>query len=177
MAIALRPWRRADIEPLAQLAGDPDVSRFMSSRFPHPYRLEDAKQQVEFCLGYTGRDQFFAVTEGGRLCGGANLGYFDGQRPGACGIGYWLGKPFWGRGLGSQVAELLCQRAFSDSEISCIEAYVVCENLGSIRILEHCGFTRFAVLPNASQRDGVQRDVARYRLRRTQGPNVETFSI
>ena len=166
LAIALRPWRRADIEPLAQLAGDPEVSRFMSSRFPRPYRLEDARRQVEFCLGYTGRDQFFAVTERGRVCGGANLGYFDGQRPGVCGIGYWLGRPFWGRGLGTQVVKLLCQRAFSDGQISYVEADVVCENLGSIRILERCGFTRFAVLPNAWQRDGVQYDVARYALRK-----------
>lgn len=176
MAIALRPWRRADIEPLAQLAGDPDVSRFMSSRFPHPYRLEDAKQQVEFCLGYTGRDQFFAVTEGGRLCGGANLGYYD-DRARRLRHRLLAWQALLGPGPRVPGGELLCQRAFSDSEISCIEAYVVCENLGSIRILEHCGFTRFAVLPNASQRDGVQRDVARYRLRRTQGPNVETFSI
>ena len=51
-------------------------------------------------------------------------------------IGYWLGRPFWGRGVAS--------RALVDfvSQIPRrpLHAYVAKSNVASIRVLEKCGF-------------------------------------
>ena len=51
-------------------------------------------------------------------------------------VGYWIGREFWGRGfataaLGQLVAEIADRPLF---------AHVAVHNVGSIRVLEKCGF-------------------------------------
>jgi len=59
------------------------------------------------------------------------------ERDGIRQVGYWIGKAFWGRGLATRaVTELL-----SDLEERPLYAYVAKHNLGSLRVLEKCGFT------------------------------------
>jgi RimJ/RimL family protein N-acetyltransferase len=53
-------------------------------------------------------------------------------------VGYWVGKEFWGKGLATQaLAELVGELA-----VRPLYAYVAKTNLGSIRVLEKCGFVR-----------------------------------
>jgi RimJ/RimL family protein N-acetyltransferase len=52
-------------------------------------------------------------------------------------IGYWIGREFWGKGLATKaLAELLTEVTERP-----LHAYVATSNLGSIRVLEKCGFT------------------------------------
>lgn len=52
-------------------------------------------------------------------------------------VGYWIGREFWGKGLATQaLAELLTEVTERP-----LHAYVATSNLGSIRVLEKCGFT------------------------------------
>lgn len=51
-------------------------------------------------------------------------------------VGYWIGKPFWGRGIAT-----LALRAFLEEvETRPLHARVARHNAGSIRVLEKCGF-------------------------------------
>jgi len=53
-------------------------------------------------------------------------------------VGYWLGKEFWGKGLATKaLAELL-----DELTVRPIYAYAATTNIGSIRVLENCGFVR-----------------------------------
>ena len=53
-------------------------------------------------------------------------------------VGYWLGKEFWGQGLATRaLAELI-----DDLGTRPLHAYVAKTNIGSIRVLEKCGFVR-----------------------------------
>ena len=53
-------------------------------------------------------------------------------------VGYWLGKAFWGKGLATQaLAELIDEMGTRP-----LHAYVAKTNIGSIRVLEKCGFVR-----------------------------------
>jgi RimJ/RimL family protein N-acetyltransferase len=51
-------------------------------------------------------------------------------------VGYWIGKPYWGRGIATgaltSFLEVVQERP--------LHAYVAAHNLGSIRVLEKCGF-------------------------------------
>ncbi len=50
-------------------------------------------------------------------------------------IGYWIGRAFWGRGIATRaLAEFV--RGFERP----LWAYVATANLGSVRVLEKCGF-------------------------------------
>jgi RimJ/RimL family protein N-acetyltransferase len=65
-----------------------------------------------------------------------NIGSFE--RDGRRLVGYWLGREFWGRGLATRaLAELL-----EELSVRPIYAEVATANIGSIRVLEKCGFTR-----------------------------------
>jgi RimJ/RimL family protein N-acetyltransferase len=52
-------------------------------------------------------------------------------------VGYWIGREFWGKGLAtSALAELLAEETARP-----LHAYVATSNVGSMRVLEKCGFT------------------------------------
>ena len=73
------------------------------------------------------------------------------ERSGRRLVGYWLGRPMWGKGIAT--------RALSDFvgtlESRPLYAHVAKRNKGSIRVLEKCGFTRYgedrAVSPGAGE--------------------------
>jgi RimJ/RimL family protein N-acetyltransferase len=68
----------------------------------------------------------------GRVAGNIGCWEQDGRRL----VGYWLGREFWGRGLATQaLAELLEEVAARP-----LYAWVASSNIGSIRVLEKCGF-------------------------------------
>jgi RimJ/RimL family protein N-acetyltransferase len=55
-------------------------------------------------------------------------------------VGYWIGREFWGRGIATRaLAEFLAQLPERP-----LHALVAPHNVGSIRVLEKCGFVRIA---------------------------------
>ena len=53
-------------------------------------------------------------------------------------LGYWIGREYWGRGVATQALALLV----GEVSIRPLYAHVVEHNVGSIRVLEKCGFRR-----------------------------------
>jgi RimJ/RimL family protein N-acetyltransferase len=53
-------------------------------------------------------------------------------------VGYWIGREHWGRGIATEALEALVQLL----EVRPLVAHVAVTNVGSIRVLEKCGFTR-----------------------------------
>jgi RimJ/RimL family protein N-acetyltransferase len=65
-----------------------------------------------------------------------NVGSWIG--PGVRLVGYWIGREHWGRGVATAAL-----RAFLEEDRSRpLHALVATQNLGSIRVLEKCGFER-----------------------------------
>ena len=70
----------------------------------------------------------------GQVAGNIGSWEHDGRRL----VGYWLGREFWGKGLATKaLAELV-----DELDRRPIYAYVAKTNVGSIRVLEKCGFVR-----------------------------------
>ncbi len=53
-------------------------------------------------------------------------------------VGYWLGRPFWGRGVGTRALRLFLQR----ERVRPLYADPSAANTASVRLLERCGFER-----------------------------------
>lgn len=53
-------------------------------------------------------------------------------------LGYWVGREFWGRGVATQALALMVDEV----SVRPLYAHVVTHNVGSIRVLEKCGFRR-----------------------------------
>jgi len=64
-------------------------------------------------------------------------------------VGYWIGRPFWGRGYATAALRLILDEVPERPLI----AHVAIENIGSRRVLEHCGFV---VVGEADADDGVR---------------------
>jgi RimJ/RimL family protein N-acetyltransferase len=56
----------------------------------------------------------------------------DGQRL----VGYWVGREFWGKGLATRALAEFVEEVTARP----LHAWVATSNLGSIRVLEKCGF-------------------------------------
>ena len=72
------------------------------------------------------------IVDGGAVAGNINCWEQDGRRF----VGYWIGREFWGRGLATMaLAELAAEIPERP-----LHAWVAASNVGSIRVLEKCGF-------------------------------------
>ena len=74
-----------------------------------------------------------AVEVSGKLAGNVVSWQHDGERD----VGYWIGREHWGRGIATAaLSTLLVELPHRP-----LSAHVAAHNLGSIRVLEKCGFT------------------------------------
>jgi len=141
--VTLREWRENDASALFALAKVPMVGE--SAGFP-PHRDEAESLRVIreiFC-----KPETYAIisTEDGSLLGCINLfprhkgeSVYEAEE---VELGYWLGCPFWGRGLMAEAITLLCSRCFNSSKYKCV-VVVGCakeQNIRSCRVLEKAGF-------------------------------------
>lgn len=60
------------------------------------------------------------------------------ERDGRRLVGYWIGREYWGRGVGTQALAALLRLV----DTRPLFAYAAEQNLASIRVLEKCGFVR-----------------------------------
>jgi RimJ/RimL family protein N-acetyltransferase len=94
--LRLRTPRPSDAAAIAQWANDPDVAR-MTTGIPHPYSRDQAEAFIDRATDLDpAREALFALEAPGE--GVVGLLGFHPNDEGATEIGYWLGRPFWGRG-------------------------------------------------------------------------------
>jgi RimJ/RimL family protein N-acetyltransferase len=56
-------------------------------------------------------------------------------------VGYWIGSDFWGQGIATRALAEFLEQVVTERPL---HALVAPHNLGSIRVLEKCGFVRVA---------------------------------
>ena len=69
-------------------------------------------------------------------------------------IGYWLGEPFWGRGIATLAVRAVTAHAFDTHDLTRVFACVFEWNPASARVLEKAGYTREATLRKSVFKDG-----------------------
>ena len=98
--LTLRALSLADAPRLARLANDFEVVK-TTGGMPFPYTEENARASVRRAeAADPEREQFFAID----LAGEGPIGTIAFYATGEVGpeVGYWLGRPHWGLGLGSE---------------------------------------------------------------------------
>lgn len=55
-------------------------------------------------------------------------------------IGYWLGQPYWGRGIASEAVAAMTRYAFEHFDVARVFALVFEWNPASARVLEKAGY-------------------------------------
>jgi ribosomal-protein-alanine N-acetyltransferase len=159
----LRPWRLADVPSLVKYANNPNVARQLRDRFPHPYTAADGRQFIQ-SLAQARPTTTFAIAVGGEAVGGTGFAPGADVERYSAEVGYWLGEPYWGRGITAEAVTLLSGYAFTTCNMLRLFALPFADNAQSIRVLEKAGYTREAILRASSVKHGVTRDQALYAL-------------
>jgi RimJ/RimL family protein N-acetyltransferase len=77
-------------------------------------------------------------------------------------IAYFIGEPFWNKGIVTKAVNLLTEWGFNNLDIVRIHTGVYDYNLASQRVLEKCGFIKEAVFKLAIYKNDRLYDEIRY---------------
>ncbi|MFN3559783.1 MAG: GNAT family N-acetyltransferase [Brevundimonas sp.] len=136
--LALRAPQAQDVTRLAVLANDAAIAR-MTLRMPHPFSNEDAES---FVLTVAGQDPARARTflieheDHGPV---GVIGLFEDGDVGPE-VGYWIGRPYWGRGYATEALEAGVAWASRKWSRRALVAGHFSDNPASGRVLEKAGF-------------------------------------
>ena len=162
--LLLRPGFPEDAAALAAAIADEAIVRNLAT-VPWPYRMRDAEAFLA-----KPRDPLlpsfliFERTDGApRLVGSCGLG----RRPsGAVELGYWIARPFWGRGFATEAGRALVDIARALG-LGQLEASHFIDNPASARVLDKLGFeTTGLIAPrmNCARREEVPARLMRLQL-------------
>lgn len=139
--LRLRPPTAGDAPALAALAGDWEVAR-STAFLPHPYAEADARDFIAAAAARRAacREAIFVLE---RRAEGDVIGAVGVATEGSGGeIGYWIGRPFWGRGYATEAVSGVLGLAFDGLGVERVAAAVMADNAASARVLEKAGFAR-----------------------------------
>jgi RimJ/RimL family protein N-acetyltransferase len=141
--ISLSEFCSSDKDTLIAYLNDRDIYD-RTLRIPFPYTAAHADEWLALYAKTSeaqGRPVNWAIRSADdALIGGCGFDGFQVGRSHRSEIGYWLAKPFWGRGMMTAVVQLVCQHAFKEFGLVKITAHVFSHNPASARVLEKCGF-------------------------------------
>ena len=153
----LRPVRSGDEVTITRYAGNPKVWRNMPDAFPHPYSLADGERWVGSCEADDPPLQFAIVVER-EVVGVIGLIPGDDVYRRSMEIGYWLGEPYWNRGLATEALRGFTAHTFETFDLDRLWAGVFAWNAASVRVLEKAGYEFEGRHRNAIFKDGEVTD-------------------
>ena len=137
--VALRPLEQDDAPRVQLLAGEREVAE-TTALIPHPYPDGAAEAWIAMQAREraAGREYTYAVTssEDGCLVGAIGLRPAPIDRES---LGYWIGRPYWGRGYATAAARAIIALAFGLLDIETLTASHLARNAASGRVMEKCG--------------------------------------
>jgi RimJ/RimL family protein N-acetyltransferase len=163
--LLLRPGFPEDAPALAAAIADQAIARNLVS-VPWPYRMRDAEAFLA-----SPRDPvlpsfliFERTAAAPRLIGSCGLG----RRPsGSVEMGYWIARPFWGRGFATEACSALIGIA-ATLGLPSLEGSHFLDNPASARVLEKLGFEPVGIVaPRMSCARGAEVPARLMRLRLT----------
>ncbi len=161
--VTLRNFTLHDVAPMVTLANNPKIVINLRDAFPSPYKNTDAINYIEMVLKTTPQ-QAFAIEWNKQYVG--NIGVFPKndvyRNTGE--IGYFIGEPFWNKGIATRAVKIICKYAFSVMGILRIDTGVFSFNIASQKVLTKAGFEKEAVFKNNITKNGQIYDEVRFVL-------------
>lgn len=155
--IHLSPLTPSDRDDIVHHLREKEVSQY-TLLIPHPYLLEHADDWIAHAAQATeqhGRVTLWAIRDRqNRLIGGIELSPEGRGKEHCAEIGYWIAKPYWGRGIMTAVVKAVTDHGFRNCGLLRITAPIFDLNPVSGRVLEKAGF----ILEAPLQRHQYRRD-------------------
>jgi len=135
----IRDWARGDAGSIVRYANSGKIAMWVRDRFPSPYTASDAKVFLARVAEQNPRT-VFAIATRREAIGGIGLEFGEDVHRFTAELGYWLGEPFWGRGIMTDTVRLFTAWTFEYLAVHRIHAAVFDGNDASVRVLEKAGF-------------------------------------
>ena len=161
--ITLRSYTKEDAKQLAKIANEEGITKNLMNIFPYPYSLTDAINFIEFAIANPKR--IYAIQYNNELVGGVGIHPQDDIFCKNAELGYWVGKQFWGKGIGSEAVKQIIPIAFEKFDITRLFGRPFHNNIASQKVLEKNGFELEATLSKTIFKNGEFFDELIYGLR------------
>jgi RimJ/RimL family protein N-acetyltransferase len=158
--VNLRALLTSDQELLAKLANNKKIWDNLRDYIPFPYTLQDAEYFISITKEET-TPMTFAIEYEKQFCGVIGLvGQSDVYRKTAE-IGYWIGEPFWNKGIATQAVKMITYYGLNQLDFVRIHTGVFEHNIASIRVLEKCGYHKDCIFEKSIFKNGVRVSIVR----------------
>lgn len=165
MNFELNKWHIDYANAVAEYANNKKIADNVRNVFPYPYTSEDARSYIISCAENDELRQLCrAIVINGKAAGSIGIFLRDDIHCKSAELGYWLGEPFWGRGIMSSAVKELCGTAFKNYDIVRIFAEPFAHNTGSRKVLEKAGFELEGIMKKSIFKNGVIFDSCLYAL-------------
>ena len=162
-------WNHGDQDRWIALADDYDIWSNLDDSFPHPYTRKDAEEWVAL---QSSKDpaEHFAICDAAGPIGGIGVNTQRGDSTNSAELGYFVGKPFWGRGIATAAAKAVTAYGFDTVGFIRIFAKVKISNGASARVLEKVGYRREELVRGAKLQQGEPVGYLTYAILREDWP-------
>ena len=139
--LILRPWMESDAEALFKYASDPDVGP--RAGWP-PHKSID--ESLEIIRNVFSGEGMWAVELKGSSEAIGCVGYLPADcsnldiEEGQCEVGYWIAKPYWGKGICTEAMRAVVEYCFNVKGFTVLWGDYFPENPASEKVMEKCGF-------------------------------------
>ena len=161
--IKLRPLRDEDQAALAGLANNKKIADNLRDVFPHPYTIENAI----FFIGLTKQENpqlTFGIEYQGNLCGVAGLLKHSDIYRNTAEIGYWIGEPYWDKGIATRAVKLLTAYGLYQLNFARLQTGIFEHNTSSMKVLEKCGYKMEGIFEKSLTKHGKVYNEHRYAI-------------
>ena len=139
--LILRPWRDSDAGALFKYASDPEVGP--RAGWP-PHKSEEESLKI-ICTVFAAEGMWAVqLKETGEAIG--CVGYLPASAsnlqiaPDECEVGYWIARPYWGRGICTEALRMVIDYCFNDKGFNTLWGSYFPSNPASGRVMVKCGF-------------------------------------
>ena len=135
----IRDFKDTDVKSLVKYANNKSVSKFLRDSFPYPYNEKNALQWINF-IQHSKSEYAFAIASNIEVIGSIGIVPDRDVHRFNAEIGFWLGEPFWNKGIISKALKVFTKYVFSEFDFNKLTANVFEGNDASKIVLEKTGF-------------------------------------
>ena len=165
MKFELEEWSEAHVQSVAKYANNEKIAGRLRDSFPYPYTSEDALWFIRDCMEKEGKTQFGrAIMVNNEAVGSISILFGEDVYCRSAELGYWLGEPFWRKGIMTEAVQKMCEEAFRRYKLIRIYAEPFSTNLASRGVLEKAGFQLEGIKRKSIFKNGCIQDSYLYSI-------------
>ena len=149
----IRDITDTDKNSIVKYADNKKIADNLRDSFPFPYTIEDAENWLTFLNDHDPK-RAFAIANDKEFIGAVGIEPYNDVNSYSGELGYWLGEPFWGKGIATKAVKKFIPYIFENYDLIKIFAYVFSSNPSSGKVLVKAGLKLEGSLRNQIVKEG-----------------------